>query len=125
MFGHELDGVLEREGRFVDSLCGEGVEGIRDGSDPPFHGNRFSFQLAWISIAIPTFMVSPGDRCRNFEDFRIRSAEDTITDLSMLRDDGELLRCEFAWLQEYMVRRTDFSDVVHGAGGADQITPFR
>ena len=42
------------------------IEGISDCGDAPFHRNRFAFQLARISVAIPTFMVSPGDRCRNF-----------------------------------------------------------
>jgi hypothetical protein len=43
MFGHEIDGVIEAEGRFVDPLCGEGVEGIGDRGDSSFHGNRFAF----------------------------------------------------------------------------------
>src|SRR5262245_20897999 len=43
MFGHEFDSVIEAEGRFVDSLCGESVEGIGDRGDPSFHGNRFTF----------------------------------------------------------------------------------
>ena len=71
MFGHEFDGVIEGEGRFVDSLCGQGVEGIGDRGDSSFHRDRVAFQLARISVAIPTFMVSPGDRCRDFEDLRI------------------------------------------------------
>ena len=69
-------------------------------------------------------MVGPGDRCRNFEDFRVRSAENSIADLRVLRDDIEFFRCEFAGLQEHMVRGADLSDVVHGTRGADQIALF-
>ena len=69
-------------------------------------------------------MVSPGDRCRDFEDLRIRSAKDAIADLRMLRDDVEFFRGELAGLEERMIRRPDFSDVVHWTGGADQIALF-
>src|SRR6267143_472094 len=124
MFGHEIDGVIEGEGGLVDPLCGEGIKGIGDRGDPSFQGNRFALQLARISVAIPPLMVGPGDRCRDFEDLRIRSAEDTIADLRMLRDDFEFFRRELAGLEEYMIRRADFPDVVHRTGGADQITPF-
>ena len=96
MFGHEIDGVIEGEGGLVDPLCGEGIEGIGDRGDPSFDRNRFALQLARISIAVPTLMVGPGDRCRDFEDLRIRSAEDTIADLRMLRNDVEFFRRELA-----------------------------
>ena len=69
-------------------------------------------------------MVGPGDRCRDLEDLRIRSAEDTITDFRMLRNDVEFFRRELAGLEEDMIRRADFSDVVHRTGGTDQVTPF-
>lgn len=36
MFAHEIDGVLEGEGRLVDPLCGEGIEGIGDRGDSSF-----------------------------------------------------------------------------------------
>jgi len=43
MFGHEVDGVIKGERRFVDPLCGEGIEGIGDRGDPSFYGDRFAF----------------------------------------------------------------------------------
>jgi hypothetical protein len=125
MFGHEIDGVIEGEGGLVDALCGEGIEGIGNRGDPSFHGNRFTLQFARISVAIPTFVVSPGDRCSELEDFRIRSAENTITDLCMLRDDIEFFRRKLAGFEEHMIRRADFSNVMHRTGGANQIAPFR
>ena len=99
MFGHEINCVIEAEGRLVDPLCGESIEGIGDCGDPSFHGNRFAFQLARISVAIPTLMVGPGNRCRDFEDLCIRSAEDTIANFRMLRNDSEFFRCELARLE--------------------------
>ena len=58
MFGHEFDRVVEAEGRFVNPLCGQGIEGVGNRSDPSFHGNRFAFQLTRIAVAVPPFMVS-------------------------------------------------------------------
>ena len=77
MFGHELDGLIEGEGRLIDPLCGQGIEGVGNRSDSSFDRDRIALQLARISVAIPPFMVGPGDRCRDFEDFRIRSVEDS------------------------------------------------
>lgn len=125
MFGHEIDGVIEREGRFVDSLCGQRIEGVGDRGDPPFNGNRFTLQLTRVSVAIPTLVVSPGDRCCDLEDFRVLSAQNAIPDLRMLRDDVEFFLRELAGLQEHMIRRADLPDVVHRTGSADQIAPFR
>ena len=65
VFGHEVDGVIEGERRLVDPLCGERIEGIGDRGNPSFHGDRFAFQFARISVAIPTFMMGPGNRCRH------------------------------------------------------------
>ena len=70
-------------------------------------------------------MVSPGDDRGCFEQFRLRAVQDMVPDLGVLGDHLEFIWCEAARLEQYVVRRSDFADVVHRAGCADQLALFR
>ena len=40
MFGHEFNGVIEGEGRLIDPLSGEGIEGVGNRGDSSFYRDR-------------------------------------------------------------------------------------
>src|SRR5262245_5110384 len=57
MLGHEIDGVIELECRFVDPCGRERIEGVGDRCDTAFDGNGFSFELPGIAATVPPLVM--------------------------------------------------------------------
>ena len=75
MFGHEFNGVIEGEGRLIDPLGGEGIEGIGNRGDSSFYRDRLPFSLRgyplpsqrswWVqAIDAATLRISASDPLR-------------------------------------------------------------
>ena len=120
---HDVEGLLDRKGGFIDALGRQGVEGVGDRGDPPFERNRVAGQAARVAGAVEFLVVRPGDHRRQFQQLRLRPIENMAAHLGMPRDGRKLLRGEFSGLEQDMIGGAYFPDVVHGAGNLDQLAP--
>ena len=110
LFSYDPKGFFHRHQFLITTFGCHGIKRICHAQNPRSQWNIFSCDPAWISFSIIPLMMT--DDCRNYIIQRWKVTDNIDRCLYMPFDDLIFFICQFSLFIEYILRNTDFTDII-------------